>query len=180
MKQEIWKPIVGLEGRYEVSNYGRVKSLAKTWNHRGQGYRVKEDSILKPGIGNGYLRVTLSYGLNDKKSFSVHSLVAKAFCDNPNNYPIVNHKNSNRSDNYFENLEWTTYKGNAIHAFQNGNRKGQKGEEHPHSRYRERDIIIIRKLAKDGFYSQVEIAKMFDDSQSNIGKIVTRQRWKHI
>lgn len=69
MKNEIWKPIAGLEGRYEVSNHGRVKSLAKTWNTMGQGFRTKEDTILTPGSGNGYLRVTLSYGLNKKKIF---------------------------------------------------------------------------------------------------------------
>lgn len=182
MEQEIWKQIIGYEGRYEVSSYGRVKSCAKEWlacgNRKVQ--RRKPDSILKTQIHNNYPRATLTDIGGNKKSYSVHRLVGIHFINNPNNYPIINHLDSNRENNYYKNLEWTTYKGNAIHAFKNGNRKGRVGKDNPQSRYREQDIIIIRKLAEDGYYSQEQIAKMFNDNQSNIGRIILRQRWKHI
>lgn len=179
MKEEIWKPIKDYEGLYEISSHGRVKSLAKRWNTNGQGARWKDESYLIAGDSSGYKRIVLSKD-SIKKTFSIHVLVASAFCENAENYPIVNHKNSIRWDNYFENLEWTTYKGNAIHAFKNGNRKGMKGERHPNSKYCERDIRIIRKLYADKKYNQSEIAAMFSDVESNIGRIISGKRWSHI
>lgn len=180
MQPEYFKPIKGYEDRYEISNHGTVKSLAKVWNHRGRGFRTKGDTILKPGNSNGYKRIVLSDGIGHKKTYSVHWLVAREFCENPDNHPIVNHKNSNRGDNYYENLEWVTYQYNAIHAFKNGNRKGAKGSANPQSKYSERDIMIIRKLYADGKYNQIEISKMFNDTQSNISRILSKQRWAHI
>ena len=98
---EIWKPIKGYEGLYEVSNLGRVKSLV---NNKGQ-YREK---ILKHNIRNGYPSVTLCK--NKKlKSFAIHRLVAEAFLPNPDNLPCVNHKDENRLNNFVDNLEWCTY-----------------------------------------------------------------------
>ena len=98
---EIWKPIKGYEGLYEVSNLGRVRSLV---NNKGQ-YREK---ILKHNIRNGYPSVTLCK--NKKlKSFTIHRLVAEAFLPNPDNLPCVNHKDENRLNNFVNNLEWCTY-----------------------------------------------------------------------
>ena len=128
---------------------------------------------------NGYRRVVLCKD-SVKRMASVHRLVAQAFIENPNNHPVVNHLNSDPSDNYIENLEWTTYKGNAIHAFQKGRRKGFPGEKNPQSKYREQDIRIIKKLYDDGFYSQAQIAKMFNTNQSSISRIVLGKRWKSI
>lgn len=179
MEQEVFKPITGYEKLYEVSNYGRIKSLGKSWSTKGKGRRTKTDTILAHSNNSGYRRVTLSNN-SSKKSFSVHTIVAKEFCENPNKLPIVNHKNSKRDDNYFENLEWTTYKGNAVHAFNSGTRLGRKGELHHNVRYSERDIRIIRKLYLDGKYSQREIAEMFEDYQSNICRIIGGKRWQHI
>ena len=177
--EEIFKPIRGYEGLYEISNHGKVKSLPKTWGTRKTIGRKGETKLMVGKVDNGYPRVVLSKN-SVKKSFSVHRLVAETFIENPNNYPIVNHKNSIRDDNYYENLEWTTYQGNAIHAFQNGNRKGKVGEINPQSKYKEKDIKIIKKLHSDGYYSQRQIAEMFDDSQGNISRIVNGKRWKHI
>lgn len=178
---EVFRPIKGYEGLYEISNHGRVKSMPKTWNRKsGKVFRVKSESEIKIAkVDNGYPRVTFCHG-TVRKSFSVHRLVADAFLDNPNNFPVVNHKNSKRDDNYFENLEWTTYSGNAQHAFDSGGRARPKGESNPQSKYSDRDIRIIRKLYEDGHYSQREIGEMFEDNQNNISRIVLRQRWKHI
>lgn len=95
--KEIWKPVVGYENLYEVSNFARVKSL-----------KFGKERILKPGTNRyGYLHVNL-YKNNKRKDFLVHRLVAEAFIPNPDNLPLVNHKDENPSNNFYTNLEWCT------------------------------------------------------------------------
>lgn len=104
--KEIWKPVVGYEGVYEVSNLGRVKSLPR-WHENGRcGYMTK-GKILKQRLNKGYLCVTLIQN-NKRKHCDVHRLVAKAFIPNPNNYPCVNHKDENPNNPRWDNLEWCT------------------------------------------------------------------------
>lgn len=100
---EIWKDIPDYEGLYQVSNLGRVKSL--NYNHTGK------PKILKLHRQNGYLSVTLCKN-NNPMYYYVHRLVAKMFIPNPNNYPIINHKDENKMNNFVNNLEWCTHKYN--------------------------------------------------------------------
>ena len=98
--EEEWRAVVGYEGLYEVSNLGRVKSL----------FRYKQ--IVKGVPTNrGYLRVTLCKN-KVHKLCSIHRLVATAFIPNPYNYPCVNHKDEERTNNQADNLEWCSYKYN--------------------------------------------------------------------
>lgn len=105
--EEIWKPIPGFEGYYEVSNLGRVKSLdRKILSKKGTVYS-KPGRIRKP-VSNyvtGYLSVVLC-GEKTKKTMSLHRIVALAFLENPHNYECVNHKSEDKHDNRVENLEW--------------------------------------------------------------------------
>ena len=100
MKKELWRPVVGFEGLYDVSNLGRVRSL--NYNKTG---RCKLLKLTKNG--SGYLNVHLSKD-GKAKIFLVHRLVAKTFIPNPNNLPFVNHKDENPLNNCVENLEWCT------------------------------------------------------------------------
>lgn len=101
--QELWKDIRGYEGLYQVSNTGRVKRLLKT-NPEGR--------VLKPLKGkDGYFQVNLSSN-NSPKTHRIHRLVATAFIENPNNHPIVNHKDENVKNNSSYNLEWCDAKYN--------------------------------------------------------------------
>ncbi len=119
---EIWKPIKDFENLYEVSNFGRVKSL----NYR----HTEKERILKPSKSNndGYLQVCLT---KDKKTYCkrIHRLVAEAFIPNPNNYREVNHKNENKTDNRIENIEWCDRTYNINYGDRNSkminNRKGK-------------------------------------------------------
>jgi len=96
---EIWRDVLGYERYYEVSNIGRVRNKI-TGN-------VLKNNLRK----NGYLSVDLAYG--NKRTFSVHRLVAQAFLKNLDELPCVNHKNENKMDNRAVNLEWCTHKYNA-------------------------------------------------------------------
>ena len=103
---EEWKDIVGYEGEYQISNYGRVKSLKRN----------------KPHIMSLVLQTTSNYyciGLcknNQKKKYSVDRLVAQAFVDNPNNYTEVNHIDEDTLNNYYKNLEWCSHAQNVQHS----------------------------------------------------------------
>ena len=108
--EEIWKDIEGYEGLYQVSNLGRVKSLGRKVKKINGKMNVCE-KILKPGIGNGYKKVSL-WKNNSSKMFLIHRLVALAFIPNNENLPIVNHKDENRLNNAVDNLEWCTYEYN--------------------------------------------------------------------
>ena len=102
MKEE-WRSIEGYEGLYEVSNFGRVKSLAIMW----QNGRVREERILKENLHFGYAHVTLCKN-GTQKQWRVHRLVAIAFIPNPENKPFIDHINTVRNDNRVENLRWVT------------------------------------------------------------------------
>ena len=96
LKQEEWKPIPGYEGKYDISNYGRVKSYQLDSNGK----------ILSPGKdGSGYCFVNLCKD-GKAKLRTIHRLVAEAFIPNPSNFPQVNHMDECKKNNYFGNLEW--------------------------------------------------------------------------
>lgn len=112
---EVWKPIKGYEGIYEVSSYGRVRSLARSIslrNQHGEYARVEKGRIMAQKLQNtDRLQVSLRKVVNGKrlrKTFYVHRLVAQAFIPNPDGLETVNHKNEDHHDNRVENLEWMT------------------------------------------------------------------------
>lgn len=109
---EIWKSIPNYE-EYEVSNLGRVKRLSYDKNVCNGGKQRCDERILKPQKRKrGYQAVVLSKS-GEAKSFLVHRLVAEVFIPNPNNYPQVNHKDENPSNNKVTNLEWCTQRYNS-------------------------------------------------------------------
>ena len=111
--EEIWKDIEGFENLYQVSNLGRVRSLDH-YVKNGHGRRIVHGKILKPfKSSHGYLFVALG---KNAKHRSVHRLVASAFIQNPNNFPDVNHKDENKSNNVYTNLEWCNHSYNALYG----------------------------------------------------------------
>ena len=128
---EEWKDIKNYEGLYQISSLGRVKSLPKERNNG-----INNEIILKQCTDKkGYKRVNL---YKNKKSTRVlvHRLVAEAFLNNPNNYPLINHKDENPNNNKVENLEWCTYKynnnyGNRAKKFSKVFTGMLSGENHP-------------------------------------------------
>lgn len=142
MEEEIWRdiPIDKYKGRYMISNFGDVKSLAKTWIGHNGCVRTKGDSILrKLQTGKGYHSVILFLN-GESKQFKVHRLVATAFIPNPNNLPQVNHKDGDKTNNHVSNLEWCTQSENMTHAFNTGLNAPLKGKHH----YSARRVIDTR------------------------------------
>lgn len=101
---EIWCSVKGYEGLYEVSTWGRIRSIG-TQKHSGRIMKLKQTRF-------GYIEVSL---FKDKKykTFKVHRLVAIAFIPNPLNLPFINHRDEDKANNRVENLEWCTSKYNA-------------------------------------------------------------------
>lgn len=97
---EIWKDIKGYENLYQISNLGNVKSLGN-----GGSNASKEKFLKLTKDTCGYLQVGLCKQ-GKRKMCRVHRLVAENFIDNPNNYPMINHKDENKTNNNVENLEF--------------------------------------------------------------------------
>ena len=106
--QEVWKPVPGYEGLYEVSDQGRVKNA--------------QERILSPNRQtNDYLSVHLyKHGKHTRSPKTIHKLVATVFLTKPEGATEVNHKNFNKQDNRAENLEWTTSRQNVWHTIAAG------------------------------------------------------------
>ena len=106
---EIWCPIKGYEGLYEVSDQGRVRSI-----------KFGKERILKPGRNTCcYLQVNLCKNGEKKKNLLVHRLVAQTFIPNPDNLPEVNHKDEDKDNNSVQNLEWCDRKYNINYGNRN-------------------------------------------------------------
>ena len=108
-QEEIWKDIEGYEGKYQVSNLGRVKKI----------YKTVQEKIIKSHIHEEYCVIGL-YKNSRRKSFRLHRLLAKAFIQNIDNKPYINHINGIKHDNRLENLEWVTQSENTQHAYDTG------------------------------------------------------------
>lgn len=113
---EIWKPVVGYDGFYEVSSVGRVRSVYRVVRGKYGKTQSKPGRLLKPATNkDGYYYVTLSKEAK-AKHFFIHRLVATAFIQNSPNKEQVNHINEDIKDNRVENLEWVTSKENINHG----------------------------------------------------------------
>ena len=121
MNKEIWKDIVGYEGLYQISNYGRIKSLGRYYFSgiynaikKYQNENIRKTEKAK----NGYMRIALCKDGKIKK-YLIHRLVAEHFIDNPNKLPQVNHIDENKENNYYKNLEWCDNKYNMNYGKRN-------------------------------------------------------------
>ena len=156
--EEIWKPIEGYEGLYEVSSYGRVRSLDRYVKGKNESYRLIKGKVLSPGIRNNYLSVSLQ-----GRMFTIHRLVAEAFLPNPDNLPQVNHKDEDKTNNRVENLEWCDHKYNM--------------------NYGTRNIRAKETAIKNGYWSGLSrkeyMKKYYEDNKERKMKYFQDYREKH-
>lgn len=154
---EIWKDIIGYEGWYVVSNYGRVRSVDRFVNNKCGACRFVIGQECRQHIDKGgYCRVGLKKN-GKHKNAPVHRLVAESFIPNPQNKKQVNHKNGIKTDNSVENLEWVSASENCIHKYNvlgyKSNMVGRKGKNNPLSKIvlQIKDGVVIAE-----FYGTME------------------------
>jgi hypothetical protein len=168
---EIWKPILGYESRYEVSNYGRVRSFVTGTGTKGPVHYLTQDTSDK----RGYRRVTLSMNRKTKK-FLVHRLVATLFLGPPpSDKHAVNHIDFNPSNNRSDNLEWVTTQKNHDHSIA----RHPRGITHGMNRLSEEQVREIRRLYALG-ETTISLGKMFSISQAHAHRVATKDSWSHI
>ena len=135
LPHEIWHDAVGYAGHYQISNYGRAKSLK-----RGR------QEILREVRARGNYACVALFKNNERKNFSIHQLVAQAFIENPDAKPEVHHRNNHKRNNCVWNLEWTTPEENMNYARQSGLMKGKQGADNPFAKLTAEDVRYIRKV----------------------------------
>jgi hypothetical protein len=166
--QEIWKPVKGYEGIYEVSNFGNVKNNVK---------------VLSLRVNRGYQYITL-YKDGKTSSKAVHRLVAIAFIPNAKSKPEVNHIDGDKLNNHINNLEWCTPSENAIHAYATGLKKPRKasGELNENAKLTRKEVIEIRNRYVKGckVNGTTALARDYGISKSQACRIVTNKMWKEV
>lgn len=162
---ELWIPLHEYVG-IEISSVGRVR---KASNKRNKGRILTEFAKDR----DGYCRCSVQKLDGTWTSQPVHRLVAKAFLDNAENKPSVNHKDGNRANNKLENLEWVTPKENVLHSFKFGKRKICK--EVPKKTiltdYQITQIDILRTQ-----YTVNQIAKLFNIEYQSLKNIIHKKK----
>lgn len=164
---EEWRPIPGYESLYQISNLGRVKSIFKDGS--------SSIRALQTGAA-GYLTIALSKQ-RKPKTYLIHRLVAASFCANPYNKKIVNHKDGNRQNNKFDNLEWTTIRENNIHGSQFKKKiPYSQGSKNIGAKLNEQQVVSIYQSTD----SAKNLAKQFRVSETTIYFIKTKKTWKNV
>jgi NTP pyrophosphatase (non-canonical NTP hydrolase) len=169
-----WRPVVGYERWYEVSDHGLVRRVAR-------GKSTKPNRILKMRVGaDGYHRVVLFTGSKkSRREHFVHSMVAEAFIGpRPAGFE-VNHKDGVKSHNTPFNLEYVTRKENQEHAIRLGLCKPVHGSKHWRAKLTEQDVVAIRSAYQTGKFTYEDLAKKYSVDRSLIGLVVRNKIWVH-
>lgn len=164
MSEELWREAVGLEGRYAISNAGRVYS------------HLTDKYITQQITAKGYHRVNLCCVSGKTKSRSVHSMVLDAFVGlRPKGF-VTRHLNGDKLDNRAKNLVWGTAKENYLDKVTHGT--ALFGEAHGKSKLTLHAVKDIRNNHKRGYSDQ--FAKKYNVSQQTIRDVVRRITWRHV
>lgn len=172
MNAEQWKPVVGFEGWYEVSNQGRVRSVDRQIKGKAYSSRILYQGV----IGSGYRTVNL-YKAGKRTTRTVHSLVAEAFIGKRPLGADICHGLNGVSDNSPSNLRYGTRTENLNEKKLHGTE--QLGEKHWNSKLTVSGVKQIRKASKRGA-SNVSLANRFSVSPTTISNIVNHKVWKHV
>ena len=163
METEIWKDIVGLEGKFQVSNFGNMRRLRhEKFTKTGKIKIIKEKEI-KQYLHKGYMLAQSQKGITPL----VHRLVAMAFIPNPENKKTVNHIDADKTNNHINNLEWSTHTEQMQHAVAN-NLLEVRGAPKFTKEYKKE----IYEYAKSNDVTIIELSRIFGVSERTAGRIV--------
>jgi hypothetical protein len=163
---ETWLPVKGYEGHYEISSFGRVKSLARMRKSARGGFAPLRERIMKPKTTKyGYLTVhLLDHGRTSWPS--IHRLVADAFIPNTDNKPTVNHIDADKTNNNVSNLEWATHSEQMTHAVEN-----DLLDFHGSPKFtKQMKLEMHEHFVKTGC-SISELARLFNTSERTAGRV---------
>lgn len=149
-------------------------------NREGIIVNSKTGYVIKPWLDkDGYLVLNLHFSNADYqyKTCKVHREVAKAFIPNPNNLPVVHHKDHNRANPCVDNLEWVTGEYNTKEAHLTGCYTYVKGFDHGMNKYELSQIAKVCEMLIIGGYSYSEISKETGVSEQTIASIYLRKQW---
>lgn len=171
--KEVWAPVPGYEGRYDVSADGQIMRV-KNVHGATPGRLIGQDVDAR-----GYLRVTLLGGhRGTAKGFFIHRLVAAAFLGPRPQGLQVNHKDGDKSNNAIDNLEYVTPKQNIEHAERLGLRPKKRGVEHPGARLTDDDVRAIRRRRPNE--PLAVLAAEYGIGIAQVSRIASRLRWAHL
>jgi len=149
----------------------------------GEVFNSKRQVYLKPWKNSsGYLDINLGAGFR----ISIHRLVAEVYCEGFDLSLDVNHKDGDKLNNHYSNLEWVTRSENCQHSYDNGLSKRRLGHtdsvgsKNAMAVLNDEIVKEIRSLFKTGNFTQTALAKKFNITPSNIGCIIKRKTWKHL
>jgi len=180
--KEFWKNILRYEGLYQASNLGRIKRLFN--------FGCKKERILSPSNdGYGYLQIGLCKN-NIRKNFKVHRLILETFVGPRPDKMECLHIDGNSKNNNLNNLKYGTHKENMKNSVEQGNhwfsnnkhlryQPDVKGIKNGQARLNELQVRIIKKLLETNNLTQIEIAKIFNITQTTISKIKNNKSWKN-
>lgn len=173
---EEWRPVVGFEGLYEVSSFGRVKAIGafRDWTSRtGTPFkRFVPGKILKLQKHSGdYVQIGLQ-----GRTYLVHDLVARAFIGpRPEGYEVC-HRDGNRKNNRKGNLRYDHHIANCADRKEHG--FIVEGEKNPQAKLLPEHVEKIRSLS--GAVKQCDIGEMFGIGQAQVSRIINGKRWQHV
>ena len=172
-EMEAWKPVIGYEGRYEVSDHGRVRALF--FAARG---RWKPGRIMTHKIGlDGYSRLNLYDKDGKLRTKTVHSIVLESFSGRrPIGY-VTRHLDGNRQNNHKSNLTWGTPSENSNDMRRHGN--STNGEKAIHAKLNREKVIQLRELWQSGFPISY-LTNKYSICAAVAWKIATYRSWKHV
>ena len=177
---EQWKPIREIDNYFAVSSYGRVKRIkASKSKHNTRSY---VGQIIKLRTCNEYKIFTFSME-GFRKPFLVHGLVAKYFVGLRPKGKQVNHKDLDKGNNYYKNLEYLTQVENTRHAIRHGHYSPPPikfGEDNNSAKLTNHQVRKIRRLYKTGKYTQKRLGRKYGVASSTIGQITSGRKWRSV
>lgn len=174
---ENWRPVVGYEDLYEVSDLGRVRSVARMVRRRGQSFRRAAARLRRLyTLPNGYVQIDL-WRNNERSKVYVHHAVLSAFvCSRPDGMEAC-HNNGTRADNRISNLRWDTHANNKADQIAHGTH--QFGARHYATEVSEEAVREMFVLAKSGI-SRAEIGRKLGVSGPTVAGILRGESWNHL
>lgn len=179
--QELWLPVSGYEGFYEVSSWGRVRCLTRQVPHINGSTRTIKGRVLKTSVQHAghnkpYTRLSVSLRKPGckRKQAPIHRMVATAFVPNPDQLPVVRHLDGDCLNNHVDNLAWGTHQDNSDDAVEAG--ATPRGECHCHARLTEEAARIIKSTPRSQSNAE-HLGKQFGVHPNTIKSVWDEKSW---